>query len=353
MAKKFDPNAASSADSGIFGLPYAEKESQLILIPVPWEATTSYGGGTSEGPSAIVEASRQVDLFDVDLPRGYEAGVFIRPEAREIRTLNRTARLAAKKIIAVGGDIPARNKKLLAAQKKVNQAGERLNQFVYQQTKQVLTQGKIAGILGGDHSVPFGALRAIAETTSSFGVLHFDAHSDTRKAFEGFTWSHASIMYNVLERIPQVSKLVQVGIRDFCEEEFVYVSQRSDRIKMFLDRDLSRRKFEGSPWWDIARDILSELPDQIWVSFDIDGLDPQFCPHTGTPVPGGLSYNEAVHILWMLVHSGKQIIGFDLNEVAPNLKNRADEWDANVGSRLLYKLSLLTLASQGKANLKV
>ncbi|HAR42594.1 MAG TPA: arginase [Bdellovibrionales bacterium] len=353
MTKKFDPNAASASDSGIFGLPFTETESQLVLIPVSWEATTSYGGGTSQGPAAILEASRQVDLFDLDLPRAYEAGIFMRPESRELRTLNRRARQAAEKIIAVGGDIPRGNKKLLAAQKLVNEAGVRLNEFVYRETKQLLSQDKIVGIVGGDHSVPFGALRAVAEQHQSFGILHFDAHSDTRRAFEGFTWSHASIMYNVLEKIPEVTKLVQIGIRDYCEEEFEYTRKQKDRVKIFLDRDLSRRKFEGTAWWDIGRDVLYALPEEVWISFDIDGLDPQFCPHTGTPVPGGLSYSEASHILWMLVHAGKKIIGFDLNEVAPNLKNRADEWDANVGARLLYKLSLLTLASRGFANLQV
>ena len=105
-----------------------------------------------------------------------------------------------------------------------------MNQFVYRKTQAVLNAGKIAAIVGGDHSVPFGALEAVAEKYPSFGVLHFDAHSDTRDAYEGFQWSHASIMRNVLDRIPAVTKLVQVGIRDVCEQEIEYTlaSKRSN-----------------------------------------------------------------------------------------------------------------------------
>jgi agmatinase len=201
------------------------------------------------------------------------------------------------------------------------------------------------GIIGGDHSVPFGALKAIAEKHSSFGILHFDAHSDTRIAFEGFKWSHASIMYNVLENIPQVKNLVQVGIRDFCEQEFDYCHQQKSRVSVFFDQKLSQEKFEGKSWKDITQKIIASLPQEVWISFDIDGLDPRFCPHTGTPVPGGLDFNEAIFVISSLVRSGRKIIGFDLNEVSPS-PDKDDSWDANVGARLLYKLSAWMMASQ-------
>ena len=341
----FDPNAAAVEGSGIFGLPFDENDSALVYLPVPWEATTSYGGGTAGGPAAILEASHQVDLYDLDVVRPYEAGLFMLPESRQVKTWNRKARAAAKKVIRAGGVIPERNRKLRAALATVNQLSGRMNEYVRNETKRLLDSGKIVAILGGDHSVPFGALQAVGGKHSSFGILHFDAHSDTRKAYEGFTWSHASIMYNVLDKIPQVEKLVQIGIRDFCEEELEYLNSQGSRVKVYFDRDLARKKFEGTTWWNIARDMVSELPDEVWVSFDIDGLDPRFCPHTGTPVPGGLDFQEALHVLWLLVHLGKKIIGFDLNEVSPDPKS---EWDANVGARLLYKMSALTLASQDK-----
>jgi agmatinase len=346
----FNPNAAAGADSGVFGLPYTEKESALVLIPVPWEATTSYGGGTSEGPSAILEASRQVDLFDLDVTKPYEAGLFMRKESAEVRGWNEVAKAHAQKIIEVGGNIEG-NSSLEKSLALVNEHGAKLNRYVYEQTRDVLAQGKIAAIVGGDHSVPFGAFQAIAEKRPGFGILHFDAHSDTRKAYEGFEWSHASIMYNALENISGISKLVQVGIRDVCEEEIEYNASKKERVKTFFDRNNQRRKIEGAQWSLIAREIVSGLPKEVWVSFDIDGLDPRFCPHTGTPVPGGLDFSEACYVLHALVQSGRKIIGFDLNEVAPDLENKGDEWDANVGARLLYKLCAFSLASQGKAQL--
>ena len=346
----FDPNSAALEDTGIFGLPYSEKDSALVIVPVPWEATTSYGGGTSKGPEAVLAASRQVDLYDSDILKPYEAGIFLRNERKEIQEWNEKAKQLASEIIEVGGQLEGRPD-LIKTLDQVNLLGEQLNQAVYQETKSVLEAGKLVGIIGGDHSVPFGALKAIAEKESSFGILHFDAHSDTRKAYEGFTWSHASIMYNVLEKIPQVTKLVQVGIRDFCEEELNYVKSQKTRVSLFLDRDLKNKTFEGASWASICHEIVAQLPEKVWVSFDIDGLDPRFCPHTGTPVPGGLEFSEASYLIGALVKSGKKIIGFDLNEVAPNLKDDSDEWDANVGARLLYKLSGWTLASQGKSKI--
>ncbi|MCM2279088.1 MAG: agmatinase family protein [Oligoflexia bacterium] len=346
----FDPNAAATSDSGIFGLPFDESQAALVYLPVPWEATTSYGGGTSLGPQAILQASRQVDLFDADVSKPYEPGLFLRNESPEIRAWNEEARALATRIIEAAGLIEGKPE-LQQALERVNALGEKLNDSVYRGTRELLAAGKLVGVIGGDHSVPFGALRAIAEKHPSFGILHFDAHLDLRQAYEGFTWSHASIMYNVMERIPQVSKLVQVGIRDCCEQENDYVTGQKGRIQVYSDRDCSRRKFEGATWASLAREMVANLPNEVWVSFDIDGLDPRFCPHTGTPVPGGLDFQEANYLLGCLVRSGRRIIGFDLNEVAPG--PNGDEWDANVGARLLYKLTGWTLASQSRVALSV
>jgi agmatinase len=347
-AGRFDPNAAAAAGSGIFGLPGTEPESALVLLPVPWEATTSYGGGTSDGPSAILEASKQVDLFDSDVLRPYEAGIFLLPESSDVRQWNEEARRAAEPVIAAGGDVDGRPE-LQKALHRVNLLGGQVNQFVHRETRRLLKAGKIAGVVGGDHSVPFGALQAATEAFGEVGILHFDAHSDTRNAYEGFTWSHASIMRNVLDEIPAVKKLVQIGIRDFCEDEVEYCLAQGERVRTFFDADLARQRFEGVNWASLTEQMIAPLPERVWVSFDVDGLDPRFCPHTGTPVPGGLDFNEANYVLRRLVKSGRKIVGFDLNEVAPG---EDDEWDANVGARLLYKLCAWTLASQGKAQVR-
>lgn len=346
----FDPNAPAQADAGIYGLPHSFEEAKLVFLPVPWEATTSYGGGTSEGPAAILDASFQVDLHDLDVTNPWKAGFFMQDESDDVHAWNEEAKAEAAKVIEAGGDVEG-DDELEDALARVNALGAKLNAFVEAESAKILAAGKILGIVGGDHSVPLGGMKALAARTGEFGILHIDAHSDTRNAYEGFEFSHASIMHNVLTRIPEVTKLVQVGIRDVCDEEMEFVASQGKRVHMVSDRALSRAKMEGTPFATLARAIVKELPQKVWVSFDIDGLDPRFCPHTGTPVPGGLDFQEAVFLLGEIVRAGKTIVAFDLNEVAPNLADEDDEWDANVGARMLYKLAGFTLASQGFAKL--
>ncbi len=349
MSISFDPNAPAPADSGIYGLPHCESDASVVLVPVPWEVTTSYGGGTAQGPAAILAASRQVDLYDLDVEKPYLPGIFMLPEDKRVVAWNEEGRRLARTIIDAGGVVDS--PETAAALARVNELSEKLNAFIFAETERLVCAGKIVGIVGGDHSVPFGAIDALArKSPTGIGVLHFDAHSDTRQAYEGFTGSHASIMHNVLERVPGVKKMVQVGIRDVCEEEIVYIEGQGDRLSVFFDRTLSRRKMMGESFAAMTRDIVAALPNEVWVSFDIDGLDPRFCPHTGTPVPGGIDFAEAVFVMGEVVRTGKTIVGFDLNEVAPGPDG--DEWDGNVGARLLYKLIGFTLASQGKAKLR-
>jgi len=328
----FDPNAAAPADSGIFGLPHTPDEAAVVILPVPFEATTSYGGGTSEGPRAVLEASRQVDLFDFDTGRPYEKGIAMLEESAQVRAWNARAKQLAAPIVEAGGVTP----ELQASCDEVNALCERMNEEVYRTTREWLAKGKRVGVLGGDHSVPFGSIRAHAEKYPGLGLLHLDAHADLRDAYEGFTWSHASIFHNVMERIPGVAKLVQVGIRDFGEAEHRYIEQSGGRVKTFFDAQLQHNRFEGMPWNRQVDEIVSHLPQNVYLTFDIDGLDPVLCPHTGTPVPGGLSFPEANALIAGIVRSGRTIVGFDLDEVAPDADG--GEWDGNVGARLLYKM---------------
>ena len=220
-----------------------------------------------------------------------------------------------------------------------------MNDWVYQTTKHWLEAGKIVGVVGGDHSTPFGAIKAYAEKYTSLGVLHLDAHADLRDAYEGFTWSHASIMFNVMKHVPGVRKLVQVGIRDFGEAEYTMIRESEGRIHTFFDARLARARLDGMPWREQVDSIVAELPQHVYLSWDIDGLEPTLCPNTGTPVPGGLTFAQAVALLEGLVRAGKKIVGFDLNEVSPGANG--SEWDGNVGARLLYKMIGWTLMSQG------
>jgi len=341
-----DPNAKATSKDGIYGLPFKETEAQVVYIPVPWDVTTSYQAGTSKGPGAILGASEQIDFFDLDFVDAYQAGLFMKKESAKIKKLNTEGRLLAKKIIDADDEAMKKNKVLQKNLAKVNQICEELNLIVYNETKLLLDKNKISVIVGGDHATPFGAIKAYAEKYPKLGVLHFDAHSDTRIAYMGFTNSHASIMHNVMEKIPGVSKLVQVGIRDFCEQEFEY-TKSNKKVEMYFDQTLARRKMSGESFQKIAQEIVAHLPPHIYISFDIDGLDPRFCPNTGTPVPGGLDYQEVMLIINEIVKSGKKLVGFDLVEVAPNPKDKNNEWDANVGMRLLYKMTSASLATLG------
>ena len=347
MTTQFDPSAAASENSGIFGLPHTEEEAALIYLPIGWDAATSYGGGASAGPAAILAASRQVDLYDLDIEKPYSPGLHLLPASEKIAQWNKEGRVLLREIHEGNGQ-PGREKAVANARENANALGDRLNEFVYQEAKRVLNSGKILAFIGGDHSSVFGGIKAVGEMFPQFGILHIDAHFDFRQAYEGLTWSHASIMYNVLENVPSVKKMVQVGIRDVSEEEVKYGRSQKDRVVTHFDRDLARKKMEGVSWAQICQEIVAPLPDLVYISFDVDGLDPSFCPHTGTPVPGGISFQEVNYLIAAVVRSGRKIIGFDLNEVAPNLRDEEDEWDANVGARLLYKLSGWTLASQGK-----
>jgi len=342
----FDPNAAAPADSGIFGLPHGTDEARVVLLPVPWDATTSYGSGAADGPRAILDASRQVDLYDAETGKPFEAGIAMLPESSDIRAWNEEARVAAEEVIEAGGVVSG-NPELEAALAKVNAMSDRINDVVYLETKRLLKQSKIVGVVGGDHSVPFGAIRAHAEESPGLGILHVDAHADLRQAYEGFEHSHASIMENVVRRISGVGKLVQVGVRDFCEEELLRIQKSEGRIQTLFDVQIARARMQ-SRILEVFAQALSALPRDVYVSFDIDGLDPGLCPHTGTPVPGGLSFHEASMLLGMVAQSGRRIVGFDLNEVAPGPD---DEWDGNVGARVLYKLIGWTLASHGLSRL--
>ncbi len=328
ITQSFDPDAAAISE-GLFGLPFTRDQSKIIVIPVPFDATTSYGGGTVGGPSAILKASRQVDLYDRQFGRVWEPGIFMDPIDRQILALSASARTDALPIIENGGA----EEKDLQALDRVRQAGDLVNEFVSHRVKQVLAEGKIPVVLGGDHSTPFASIQACAER-GPIGILQIDAHMDFREAYEGFQWSHASIMYNVLEQVDGIDKVVQVGIRDFGEQELSY-AESDKRVTTYYDEDLARSVAAGRGFAAICDSIAIELPSQIYLTCDIDGLEPSLCPHTGTPVPGGLSFREFNELLSALVRHGKRIVGFDLVEVCPS---ESGEWDANVGARVLYKL---------------
>ncbi len=340
----FDPNGVGIANGNFFGFPYTLNEAAMVFIPVPWDVTTSYGAGTSNGPQAILDASPQLDFYDFDVPDAWKYTHSTLPISDEIANRSRQYRAIAEKVInALEQEHPSNPEALDSWLEEVNEGCEWLRKELKSICSQYLDQGKLIGLVGGDHSTPLGFLDALSEHHESFGILQIDAHADLREAYEGFTYSHASIMYNVL-KIPQVSKLVQVGIRDICPEE-IALTKADNRIQQFNDFGLKQNAFHGMLWKEQCEIIVDALPQLVYISFDIDGLSPDLCPNTGTPVPGGLSFQEASFLIKSVVDSGRKIIGFDLNEVSPG----EDEWDANVGARMLYKLrNFMALSSMIK-----
>lgn len=332
----FNPDENGLGTHGIFGLPFEAEESQIVLLPVPWEVTVSYGSGTSKGPSAILKASQQLDLYDPLLPGGWKAGIAMLPENKELKQLNDRVRAKTELYLQQYGNEGKGGPETEVVLDEINESCLELNMWVKNLTKKLLAEGKFVGLVGGEHSVTQGYVQSLAEMYPSFGILQVDAHADLRRAYEGFSHSHASIMYNTL-KLPQVKKLVQMGVRDVSQGEVEYIHHQKGKIRMYSDYEIRNSLMEGMKWSDLADNIISQLPELVYVSFDIDGLQPWLCPHTGTPVPGGFTINEVFYILEKLVESGRKLIGFDLVEVSPG----GNEWDANVGARVLYKMCLL------------
>jgi agmatinase len=343
-AMNFDPNGTGQKEAGLFALPYSVEESQLVVVPVPWEVTTSFGHGTSLGPDAILTASKQLDLYDGLFGEFYQQGICQLPTPQRILNLSRLLKEKALHL----RDILERGERLQGGdrdiQNEINQASLEVNEWLYQQSQELLSKSKRVAVVGGDHSSPFGLIKTLKEKYEDLSILHIDAHMDLRVAYQGYTHSHASIMYNVMEEI-QPQALVQMGIRDFCPAEYEYFREHSN-IHCFLDSQVSLRLAQGETWGAICKSALRPLSKHVYISFDIDGLNPNLCPNTGTPVPGGLNFAQMEALLHEVSQSGKQVVGFDLCEVAPESEYNLDGWDANVGARVLFKLAGLLLNNQ-------
>jgi agmatinase len=344
----FNPNLVGNPNNNIFGLPFNEEESALILLPVPWEVTVSYTAGTARAAEHICKASLQVDLIDSDIKDGWKQGFYMRDIDKKILMKSDYLRKEAELLINYisQGEEVEENKFMCKTLREVNEGSLFLNDWVYEQTKELLDRNKLVGLVGGDHSTPLGFFKAIAEKHGDFGILQIDAHCDLREAYENFKYSHASIMYNALAEIPQLKRLVQVGIRDYSPSEYEYINNSNGRVITYFDKDIKERIFEGDSWKQIVDEIVNNLPQKVHISFDIDGLDPKLCPNTGTPVQGGFEAEQIFYLFKKVLLSGRQLIGFDLNEVG--ISN--NEWDENVGARVLFKLCNLMVAAKINAH---
>ena len=283
----FDPNGVGLDNGAYFGLPFTPDEARLVLISAPWDVTVSYGTGTSEAPDAIIEASMQLDLYDALSPGAWRLGIATADIDYSLLETSQRLRSDAERVIRhleEGGSVA--DDAVCRKIRRVNEGCVQMNENIRAQARAWLAQGKLVGLVGGDHSTPYGLVQALGERGEGFGILHIDAHCDLRRAYAAF---------------------------------------------------------EGETWGATCRRIVAELPERVYVSFDIDGLSVEYCPHTGTPVAGGLTFNQAVYLLHETVRSGRRIIGFDVVEVVPR---PGSSIDASTGARILYKLCGLTLKSE-------
>lgn len=326
----FDPNDVGIKGS-LFGLPWTVDEADVIVLPMPWDVTVSYGAGTGMAPQIILEESSQIDYFRLDKPLAWKTKVAMAKIPEEWLAKGKLLREKAEKYInwLENGSEPSMALLMENHRIEINQECFLFNEYVRQETDSWHKRGKKTIVLGGDHSTPLGHIMAIAKM-QQIGVLQIDAHADLRKDYEGFEYSHASIMRNALQA-DGVNSIVSVGVRDLCEEEALLISEDA-RLICFFDQRLKERLYQGESWSNICHEIIGSLPEKVYLSVDVDGLDPSHCPSTGTPVPGGLSFDQLKFLIAQLKLSGKTIVGADLVEVG------AEVWDANVGTRVLWEL---------------
>ena len=340
--KNFDPDGVGVDNGTYFGLPFAPETAELVLISAPWDVTVSYGAGAAYAPDAIIEASTQLDFHDPLAPGVWRRGIATADVDYSLLESSQRLRADAARVIDhLEGGGCLEDDYVVRKVRRVNEGCMSMNANIGAQASRWLDAGKTVGLVGGDHSTPYGLIRALGARHAAFGILHVDAHCDLRDAYEGFEFSHASIMFNVLRDVPQGTKIAQVAVRGFSESEAALAAS-SGRIATFDDLSLAAALFRGETWDAQCRCIVDALPQEVYVSFDIDALTFENCPHTGTPVSGGLTFNQAVWLLDTLTRSGRRIIGFDVVEVCPAPDERID---AITGARMLWKLCGQTLKS--------
>ncbi len=323
----FDPDAAAGGEGSLFGLP--EHPSPLIeVLPAAYEATTSYRTGTAGGPAAIAEASLQVDLDDARFGQIWTVGIGSLQGPEGLEAIGQQASELARPIIERGGATDSD----AAEVAKIDALAERATALIRESVAAILARDRVPALLGGEHAVSLGAIEAVSAAHPGVGVLQIDAHLDLRDRFEGFEHSHASVMFNALRRAEGLASITAVGIRDHGTAERE-MAERDPRVRVFTDDALADELAAGRTFANWCDEVLATLPERVYVSFDIDGLDPSLCPSTGTPVPGGFSWQQISVLLGKLAESDRKVVGFDLVEVGTE-----QAIDAIVGARLLYRL---------------
>jgi len=281
--------------STYFALPdefSSPENASVAIVPVPYEATTSYGKGTSKGPEAVLKASEQVELFDDEL--------WVEPYKVGIQTLSP---VKIEPVTAESED-PFRELRQVVAP--------------------VIEFGKFPVIIGGEHSLSLGAVAACADKYPDLSILHVDAHADCRASYDGNPYSHASVMYHIYKGLPE-PLVTQVGIRNISAEEVAWMEEEKPRINIFWARHQEKWNFH---------EIVSTLSENVYLTIDVDGLDPSIMPSTGTPEPGGMGWYQLMELI-KLVCVRKNVVAADVVELSPISNLNAPDF---LTAKLIYKL---------------
>ncbi|MBM4170670.1 MAG: agmatinase [Ignavibacteria bacterium] len=268
------------------------KDSQIVILSAPLEKTVSYGKGTFLGPKEIIKASHYVEFYDEE-------------QSRE---------LCFEKGICTLEEI---NLKKLSVEKSIDK--------IYKEVLKHIDAGKFVVTLGGEHSLSTAPIKAHHDKYENLSILQIDAHSDLRESYEGSKFSHASIMARVAEFN---SNIVQVGIRAQCKDEAEFRKQH--QIKTFYSREIKLGMY-GINWQEL---VSSNLKENVYITFDVDGFDPSFLPATGTPEPGGLFWDETMNLL-KIIGMDRNIVGFDVVELAPSKYSKSSNF---IAAKLVYKI---------------
>lgn len=276
-------------------------DSKIVILPVPYEQTTSYGKGTSNGPKAILDASHYVEFFDEELNR----------------------ELCFEKGNGICSLYPVEIEK---------KKGSKALDEIYDNVKKHIDNGKFVVTLGGEHSISTAPIKAHFDTYKNLSILHFDAHSDLREEYEGSKYSHASFAARVAEF---TTSITQVGIRAQCKAEYDFIKEK--RINTFFAFEIRNGK-HGFDWINRVVDSLNE---SVYITFDVDYFDPSIMPSTGTPEPNGFYWDETMKLLKLLGEK-KNVVGFDVVELSPRKDFPFPDF---LTAKLIYKMLNYFIAS--------
>lgn len=348
MAEKDNMLDHMDPDTGdYFGVPCMPEQAQLVLISVPWDATAPAGALSSYAPDAIIEVSERMDPYDPISPDEWKKGFATADVDYTLQERSQQLRSDVEKLRSYavsGGGImkPLADDYYSRRQRRVEDGCRDMVAAVRREAGAWLRQGKVVGLVGGDHSTPQGLIEALAEREEGLGILHMDARCRLKARSEGFEYSCESLMYNVLKGVPGVRRVVQVAQRDFSATEH-RVARESDRIVLYDTDRIASMRFGGASWRDVCDAIVAELPQTVYVDFDISVLSIENCPHSPYAAPGGMRFDEALYMVNRVVESGRRIAGFDVAGVVPKVE---DYVDAEVAARMLYRLCGMALRSQ-------